>query len=286
MSRIAKAPVELPAGVTATIAADAVTIKGAKGSLSLPLTTGVSVVQTDKKLQIRFDAEGLARMRAGATRAHLANMVRGVTRGYEKKLELVGVGFRAQVQGKSLNLTLGFSHPVNVPIPEGINIETPSQTEIVVKGIDRQKVGQVAAEIRDIRPPEPYKGKGVRYAGEQITLKEGPAARRQDARAHPRFGRGAPHRAPHSAAHLRAGRGRRGREGARRRLHRSGGFARRPEGHRQRRGRQGGRACHRRAGQGGGSEPGRLRPLRVSFPWARQGARRCGPRGGPRVLGR
>jgi large subunit ribosomal protein L6 len=173
MSRIAKAPVELPAGVTATIAADAVTIKGAKGSLSLPLTAGVSVVQTEKKLQIQFEAQHTARTRAGATRAHLANMVRGVTRGYEKKLELVGVGFRAQVQGKNLNLTLGFSHPVNVPIPEGINIETPSQTEIVVKGIDRQKVGQVAAEIRGIRPPEPYKGKGVRYAGEQITLKEG-----------------------------------------------------------------------------------------------------------------
>jgi large subunit ribosomal protein L6 len=173
MSRIAKAPVELPAGVTATVGGDAVTIKGAKGSLSLPLTSGVSVVQTDKKLQIKFDGEGLARTRAGATRAHLANMVRGVTRGYEKKLELVGVGFRAQVQGKSLNLTLGFSHPVNMPIPEGISIETPSQTEIVVKGIDRQKVGQVAAEIRGIRPPEPYKGKGVRYAGEQITLKEG-----------------------------------------------------------------------------------------------------------------
>jgi large subunit ribosomal protein L6 len=173
MSRIAKAPVELPAGVTATIVADAVTIKGAKGSLSLPLSSGVSVVQTDKKLQIQFDAQQTARTRAGATRAHLANMVRGVTRGYEKKLELVGVGFRAQVQGKNLNLTLGFSHPVSVPIPEGINIETPSQTEIVVKGIDRQKVGQVAAEIRGIRPPEPYKGKGVRYAGEQITLKEG-----------------------------------------------------------------------------------------------------------------
>jgi large subunit ribosomal protein L6 len=173
MSRIAKAPVELPAGVTATIVADAVTIKGAKGSLSLPLSSGVSVVQTDKKLQIQFDAQQTARTRAGATRAHLANMVRGVTRGYEKKLELVGVGFRAQVQGKNLLLTLGFSHPVNVPIPEGINIETPSQTEIMVKGIDRQKVGQVAAEIRGIRPPEPYKGKGVRYAGEQITLKEG-----------------------------------------------------------------------------------------------------------------
>ena len=173
MSRIAKAPVELPQGVTATIAADAVTIKGAKGSLSLSLTSGVSVVQTEQKLQIKFAEAGLARMRAGATRAHLANMVRGVTRGYEKKLELVGVGFRAQLQGKNLNLTLGFSHPVNVAIPEGINIETPTQTEIVVKGIDRQKVGQVAAEIRGIRPPEPYKGKGVRYANEQITLKEG-----------------------------------------------------------------------------------------------------------------
>ena len=173
MSRIAKAPVDLPAGVTATIAADAVTIKGAKGSLSLSLTSGVSVVQAEKKLQIKYSEAELARTRAGATRAHLANMVRGVTRGYEKRLELVGVGFRAQVQGKNLNLTLGFSHPVNVAIPEGINIETPSQTEIVVKGIDRQKVGQVAAEIRGIRPPEPYKGKGVRYANEQITLKEG-----------------------------------------------------------------------------------------------------------------
>ena len=173
MSRIAKAPVDLPQGVTATIAATAVTIKGAKGSLSLPLAGGVSVIEKEKKLEIKFAEPGLARTRAGATRAHLANMVRGVTRGYEKKLELVGVGFRAQVQGKNLNLTLGFSHPVNVAIPEGISIETPSQTEIIVKGIDRQKVGQIAAEIRDIRPPEPYKGKGVRYAGEQITLKEG-----------------------------------------------------------------------------------------------------------------
>ena len=173
MSRIAKAPVELPQGVTATLAQGSVTIKGAKGSLSLPLTAGVSVVQNEKKLEIKFADPGLARTRAGATRAHLANMVRGVTRGYEKKLELVGVGFRAQVQGKNLNLTLGFSHPVNVAIPEGINIETPSQTEIVVKGIDRQKVGQIAAEIRDIRPPEPYKGKGVRYAGEHVRRKEG-----------------------------------------------------------------------------------------------------------------
>jgi large subunit ribosomal protein L6 len=173
MSRIAKAPVDLPSGVTATIAAEAVTIKGAKGSLSLPLTAGVTVAETEKKLQVSFTDPQLARTRAGATRAHLANMVRGVTKGYEKKLELVGVGFRAAVQGKTLNLTLGFSHPVSFPIPEGIVIETPTQTEILVKGIDRQKVGQVAAEIRHVRPPEPYKGKGVRYTGEQITLKEG-----------------------------------------------------------------------------------------------------------------
>src|ERR1700730_4736531 len=152
MSRIANAPVDLPAGVTATIAADAVTIKGAKGSLSLSLTNGVSGEQRDKKLQIKYAEAGPARMRAGATRAHLANMVRGVTRGYEKKLELMGVGFRGQLQGKNLNRTRGFSQPGNVAIPEGITIETLSQTEIVVKGIYRQKVGQVAAEIRGIRP--------------------------------------------------------------------------------------------------------------------------------------
>jgi large subunit ribosomal protein L6 len=173
MSRIAKAPVELPQGVTATIAAGAVTLKGAKGSLSLALGAGVTVVQAEKRLEVTYSDPGQPRTLAGSTRAHLANMVKGVTKGYEKKLELVGVGFRAQVQGKTLNLTLGFSHPVNFPIPEGITIETPSQTEILVKGVDRQKVGQVAAEIRDVRPPEPYKGKGVRYANEQISLKEG-----------------------------------------------------------------------------------------------------------------
>ena len=173
MSRIAKAPVDLPQGVTATIADSAVTLKGAKGSLSLTLRPGVSVVQAEKRLEVKYTDPGQARTQAGSTRAHLANMVRGVTKGYEKKLELVGVGFRAQVQGKTLNLTLGFSHPVNFPIPEGITIETPSQTEIIIKGVDRQKVGQVAAEIRDVRPPEPYKGKGVRYANEQISLKEG-----------------------------------------------------------------------------------------------------------------
>jgi large subunit ribosomal protein L6 len=173
MSRVAKNPVSLPQGVTATIAAGLVTIKGAKGSLSLPLGVGVSVAEKDKALQVSFDGAEGARTRAGSTRAHLANMVSGVTKGYEKKLELVGVGFRAAVQGKTLNLTLGFSHVVNFPIPEGITIEAPTQTEVLIKGTDKQRVGQVAAEIRGIRPPEPYKGKGVKYAGEQITLKEG-----------------------------------------------------------------------------------------------------------------
>ena len=171
MSRVAKALIDLPQGVTATVAPDVVTVKGAKGTLTLPLGRGVSVVQTEKKLTVKYD-DGLA-MQAGATRAHLANMVMGVSKGYERKLELVGVGFRAQAQGKALNLTLGFSHPVNFTIPEGITIETPTPTEIIVKGIDRQKVGQTAAEVRGIRPPEPYKGKGVRYANEQISLKEG-----------------------------------------------------------------------------------------------------------------
>jgi large subunit ribosomal protein L6 len=173
MSRVAKAIVPLPSGVQATIAADAVTIKGAKGSLSLPLAEGIKVVQQDKALTVDFGGSDALRTQAGSTRAHIANMVAGVSKGYERKLELVGVGFRAAVQGKSLNLTLGFSHPVNYPIPEGITIETPTQTEVLIKGIDRQRVGQVASEIRAIRPPEPYKGKGVRYSGEQITLKEG-----------------------------------------------------------------------------------------------------------------
>ena len=176
MSRIAKMPVELPAGVNATIAADAVTVKGARGSLTLPLVGGVSVRQEQKTLVVVV-AEGKATTdrvaAAGATRANLANMVTGVTRGFERKLELVGVGYRAAVQGKNLNLTLGFSHPVSYPVPEGISIETPSQTEILIKGVDRQKVGQVAAEIRGYRPPEPYKGKGVRFAGERIVMKEG-----------------------------------------------------------------------------------------------------------------
>jgi large subunit ribosomal protein L6 len=172
MSRVAKRPVDLPQGVTATVANNLVKVKGAKGELQLALAHGIAVVQEDKKLAVKFESAG-ARMAAGATRAHLANMVTGVSKGYERKLELLGVGYRAAVQGKVLNLTLGFSHAVNFDMPEGIAIETPSQTEILIKGIDRQKVGQVAAKIRAIRPPEPYKGKGVRYSGEKITLKEG-----------------------------------------------------------------------------------------------------------------
>jgi large subunit ribosomal protein L6 len=172
MSRVANRSVPLPQGVTVQVGGDVVTVKGAKGSLSLPLAHGVKVEQQDKALAVKY-GDAAARVHAGSTRAHLANMVLGVSKGYEKKLELVGVGFRAAVQGKALNLTLGFSHAVSFPIPEGISIETPSQTEILVKGTDRQQVGQVSAKIRGIRPPEPYKGKGVRYSDERIVLKEG-----------------------------------------------------------------------------------------------------------------
>ncbi len=173
MSRVAKKPVDLPQGVSATIAADTVTVKGAKGSLTLSLKRGIQVVQQDKHLAVRAEegAEGMDAI-AGAIRALLANMVLGVTKGYEKKLDLVGVGYRAAVQAKTLQLTLGYSHLINYAIPEGVTIETPTQTEILVKGIDRQRVGQTAAEIRAFRPPEPYKGKGVKYSDEKISLKE------------------------------------------------------------------------------------------------------------------
>jgi large subunit ribosomal protein L6 len=174
MSRVAKQPVPLPQGVTATISADAITVKGAKGSLSLAINgSHVKVVQEANELKVQKANDGReADMLAGSTRAHLANIVQGVSKGYERKLELVGVGYRAQAQGKNLNLTLGFSHPVVFVAPEGITIETPTQTEILVKGMDVQKLGQVCADIRHFRPPEPYKGKGVRYAGEKIELKE------------------------------------------------------------------------------------------------------------------
>ena len=176
MSRIAKLPVDLPKGVNATISADAVVVKGAKGALTLALARGITVAQKEQQLVVGVagDKDASAQIAAaGATRANLANMVAGVTKGFERKLELVGVGYRVALQGKNLNLTLGYSHPVSYPVPDGITIETPSQTEIVIKGVDRQKVGQVAAEIRGFRPPEPYKGKGVRYAGEKIVMKEG-----------------------------------------------------------------------------------------------------------------
>lgn len=173
MSRVAKRPVELPQGVEYSESGNTITIKGAKGTLSLDLHGDVGVQQEGAQLSVvtRSNSRSAVAI-AGTTRALLNNMVTGVKQGYEKKLELVGVGYRAKVQGNSLNLLLGFSHPVNYAVPEGIAVETPSQTEIVVRGIDKQKVGQVAAEIRAYRPPEPYKGKGVRYADERVVIKE------------------------------------------------------------------------------------------------------------------
>jgi large subunit ribosomal protein L6 len=165
--------VELPKGVTATVEGDAVTVKGAKGALKLALRPGLSLVQEGTSVRVEIaERSKESLMHAGSLRAHIANCAEGVSKGYEKKLELVGVGYRAAAAGKKLNLTLGFSHPVEYDVPEGITIETPTQTEILVKGADKQRVGQVAAEIRAYRAPEPYKGKGVRYSGERIELKE------------------------------------------------------------------------------------------------------------------
>ncbi|MEM8983986.1 MAG: 50S ribosomal protein L6 [Pseudomonadota bacterium] len=173
MSRVAKQPVELPKGVEFNQAGRTVNIKGPKGALSMELNGEVTLEQEDATLSVApRSGSRFAIAIAGTTRALLANMVNGVSNGFERKLELVGVGYRAQAQGNKLNLSLGFSHPVEYPVPEGIQIETPSQTEVVIKGIDKQRVGQVAAEIRRYRPPEPYKGKGVRYAGERVVLKE------------------------------------------------------------------------------------------------------------------
>ena len=173
MSRVGKKPIELGKELSAEVKGRAVTIKGKKGSLTLETNSEVEVKVDGTVLSVAPRSKStFADAMAGTTRAHLANMVTGVSKGFEKKLELVGVGYRAAVAGKKLNLTLGFSHPVVYDAPEGITIETPTQTEILVKGSDVQKVGQVAADIRNFRPPEPYKGKGVRYAGEQIELKE------------------------------------------------------------------------------------------------------------------
>jgi len=173
MSRVAKEPVELPQGVEFNLSGTTVTVKGSKGTLSLELNSEVELKQEDKSLTVRArSGSRFATAISGTTRALLANMVKGVSEGFEKKLELVGVGYRAQAQGNKLNLTLGFSHPVVYDVPEGITVETPSQTEVLVRGADKQRVGQVAAEIRRYRPPEPYKGKGVRYSAERVILKE------------------------------------------------------------------------------------------------------------------
>ena len=171
MSRVAKKPISLPKGVDIKIEDGAVTVKGAKGALSIHALPGVSVAVDNGVINVVV-AEGAEDKFGGTARALIANMVKGVTDGYERKLELVGVGYRASMQGKTLNLNLGFSHPVEFVAPDGITIEVPGQTEVLVKGADKQRVGEVAAKIRGFRPPEPYKGKGVRYAGEKITLKE------------------------------------------------------------------------------------------------------------------
>lgn len=171
MSRVAKKPISLPKGVELKVAEDSIAVKGPKGALSTHALPGVSVAVDNGVVNIQV-AEGTDDKFGGTARALLANMVKGVSDGYERKLELVGVGYRASMTGKALNLSLGFSHPVVFNAPEGINIETPSQTEILIKGSDKQLVGEVAAKIRSYRPPEPYKGKGVRYSGEKITLKE------------------------------------------------------------------------------------------------------------------
>jgi len=173
MSRVAKNPIELPKGVEFSEADGIVKVKGPKGELSIELNSEVEMGVADNVASFKArSGSRFASAISGTTRALVANMVTGVTDGFERKLELVGVGYRAKAQGKKLDLTLGFSHPVVYEVPEGITVETPSQTEILIKGIDKQVVGQVAAEIRRFRPPEPYKGKGVRYANERVVMKE------------------------------------------------------------------------------------------------------------------
>jgi large subunit ribosomal protein L6 len=173
MSRIAKQPVALGKDVSADIKGRALTVKGPKGSLTIELNPEVEVRQEDASLSVAMRSRSrFANAMAGTTRALLSNMVTGVSRGFERKLELVGVGYRAQAQGQKVNLTLGHSHPIEYRVPEGVSVETPSQTEILVKGIDKQKVGQVASDLREFRAPEPYKGKGVRYSNERIVLRE------------------------------------------------------------------------------------------------------------------
>jgi len=174
VSRVAKNPVDVPVGVEVTLAGQDLTVKGKNGSLKQTIHDLVSVTFGDNQLKLAAaNMEQQSTALAGTMRALVQNMVHGVATGFERKLTLVGVGYRAKAQGKSLNLTVGFSHPVDVDMPEGVSVETPSNTEIILKGADKQKVMQIAANIRAIRPPEPYKGKGIRYADEKISLKEG-----------------------------------------------------------------------------------------------------------------
>jgi large subunit ribosomal protein L6 len=173
MSRIGKSPVALPSGVEVQIAAGSISVKGPLGQLVQTHPTYVAVEQASGQLQVKTVEESIrANAMSGTLRALLANMVQGVSKGFERKLNLVGVGYRAQAQGDKVALSLGFSHPVEHKMPAGIKVETPTQTEILLKGIDKQKLGQVAAEIRGYRPPEPYKGKGVRYSDETVVIKE------------------------------------------------------------------------------------------------------------------
>jgi large subunit ribosomal protein L6 len=173
MSRVGKMPLPLPQGVDVAVGADQVTVKGSGGTLVRKLNPLVSVKKEGNVVHVAPTSESPeANAMSGTMRALLANMVGGVSKGFEKKLTLVGVGFRAQAQGQKLNLQIGFSHPVSKDMPTGIKVATPTQTEIVISGADRQVVGQIAAEVRAIRPPEPYKGKGIRYADERVKLKE------------------------------------------------------------------------------------------------------------------
>jgi large subunit ribosomal protein L6 len=173
MSRIAKAPVMIPQGVDVKLDGNNLTVKGSKGQLSYEFNSAIGVNIVDKTIQMEWNRDDkVATAQAGTARALISNMVVGVSAGYEKKLALVGVGYRAQAKGNILNLALGYSHPIDFEVPNGITVETPSQTDILVKGNDKQLVGEIAAKIRAFRPPEPYKGKGVRYADENVARKE------------------------------------------------------------------------------------------------------------------
>jgi large subunit ribosomal protein L6 len=173
MSRVAKAPVLVPQGVEIAINESVITIKGKLGSISRSMHSSVAISNENGKLSFApVDTERASDALAGTMRALVSGMVQGVTQGFERKLTLIGVGYKAQAQGDKLNLAIGFSHPVNKVMPNGVKVETPTATEILIKGVDKQLVGQVAAEVRSIRPPEPYKGKGIRYADEKVVIKE------------------------------------------------------------------------------------------------------------------